>query len=239
MQLEKRSISPAAPAEAAIPRRSLHEELLGRLRALVVEGELLPDQKVPERELCLRYGVSRTPMREALKVLAAEGLLTLRPNRGATVAPITLAEMEELFPVIGALEGLAGELACRSITPGELRAIRATHGQMLEAYAERDRKAYFAANQAIHEAILSAAGNAALTQAHRSLACRVMRARYLANLTAKRWQQAVEEHEKMLELLETRQAAKLARLMREHLDHKLETVRDALTAATSRCERPE
>jgi DNA-binding GntR family transcriptional regulator len=170
-------------------------------------------------------------MREALKVLAAEGLVILMPHRGATVAPIGIAEMEDVFPVIGALEGLAGELACRSITDAELQSIAATHAQMLRAYARSDLKGYFAANQEIHGAILAAARNAALLQTHRSLAGRVKRARYLANLTPKRWRQAVEEHERMLELLQARQGLKLGRLLRDHLDHKLETVRDALAAS--------
>jgi DNA-binding GntR family transcriptional regulator len=168
-------------------------------------------------------------MREALKVLAAEGLLILTPNRGATVAPITLAEMEEVFPVIGALEGLAGELACKSITEAEMKTIATIHGRMLDAYAARDLKRYFAANQAIHDAVLGAARNASLTQSHRALAGRVRRARYLANLTPERWQQAVEEHKRMLELLMARQGARLGRLLRDHLDHKLETVRNALS----------
>ena len=234
MELDGPKMLEVAGATAPIPRRSLHEELLDRLRALIVEGELAPAVKVPERELCQRYGVSRTPMREALKVLAAEGLLILTPNRGATVAPITLEEMEEVFPVIGALEGLAGELACKSVTDAELKAISAFHGRMLDAYATRDLKRYLAANHAIHDAILAAARNATLTQTHRSLAGRVKRARCLANLTAKRWQQAVEEHERMLDLLSAHQGSKLGRLMRDHLDHKLETVRDALQAAAAR-----
>lgn len=234
MQLEKQASRPDGAASALIPRRSLHEELLDRLRGLIVEGELEPAQKVPERELCQRYGVSRTPLREALKVLAAEGLVTLTPNRGATVAPITLAEMEEVFPVIGALEGLAGELACKAITDAELTSITATHARMLKAYAAHDLKSYFAANHAIHDAILAAARNATLAQTHRSLAGRVKRARYLANLTGGRWKQAVAEHERMLELLHARQGARLGRLLQAHLDHKLETVRGALAESAPR-----
>src|ERR1700685_2379658 len=95
-----------------IVRRGLHYELAARLLDMIVDGELKPAQKVPEAELCERFGVSRTPMREALKVLAAEGLINLLPNRGAAVAKITQQEIEELFPIMGALEALAGELAC-------------------------------------------------------------------------------------------------------------------------------
>src|SRR5258707_14648295 len=81
-----------------ILRRSLHDELATRLRDMVVEGELKPAQKIPEAELCERFGVSRTPMREALKVLAREGLINLLPNRGAGVAKVTVQEIKGLRP---------------------------------------------------------------------------------------------------------------------------------------------
>ena len=99
--------------DEAIVRRSLHDELVERLQRLIIEGELTPGEKVPEKELCERYNVSRTPMREALKVLASEGLVTLTPNRGSSVTAVTVEDLEEVFPVMGALEALSGELACR------------------------------------------------------------------------------------------------------------------------------
>ena len=91
-----------------LKRRPLHEELTESLRKLIVSGELQPGRKVPEKELCELYGVSRTPLREALKVLATDGLVNLEPNRGAWVSRITVEELDELFPVMGALEALAG-----------------------------------------------------------------------------------------------------------------------------------
>src|ERR1700682_2844114 len=117
-----------------ILRRSLHDELAMRLRDMIVEGALKPAQKVPEAELCERFGVSRTPMREALKVMAAEGLVNLLPNRGAVVAKITQQEIDELFPIMGALEALAGELACARIDERALAEIRRLHQTMVEHY---------------------------------------------------------------------------------------------------------
>jgi DNA-binding GntR family transcriptional regulator len=110
----------------SIPRRSLHDELTERLRRLITHGELSPGQKIREKALCLQFGVSRTPLREALKVLASEGIVTLRPNRGAVVSALTVEELEEVFPVMGALEALSGEIACRHITDQELEAIGGT-----------------------------------------------------------------------------------------------------------------
>lgn len=208
----------------SINRPSLHEELTDRLRTMIVEGVLLAGEKVPERELCEKLGVSRTPMREALKVLAADGLLTLQPNRGARVRAITPKEVEELFPVMGALEALAGELACANITEDQLQRIRVSHEQMLECYRQKDMPGYFQHNQHIHELIMEAADNATLVSMYQSLAVRVRRARYMANMSAERWQQAVDEHEQILAALLARKPAKLAAVLKKHLDNKRVTV---------------
>lgn len=209
----------------SITRRSLHTELVDRIRAIIVEGPLTPGTKVPERELCERFGVSRTPMREALKVLAAEGLVVLEPNRGAWVAKVTMAELEEVFPVMGALEALSGELACRHITDGELDHIAKTHAIMVRHYKAGRLADYFRANQEIHEAILAAARNATLAAQYRALASRVRQARYLANMSEDRWRQAVAEHEEILAALKARDGVRLAEILKRHLGNKLTTVR--------------
>ncbi|MCB1547143.1 MAG: GntR family transcriptional regulator [Hyphomicrobiaceae bacterium] len=218
---------PAATREP-IARRSLHDELLQRLRELIVEGALVPGAKVPERELCEQFAVSRTPMREALKVLAAEGLVVLMPNRGATVSELTRAELEEVFPVMGSLEALAGRLAAEHIEDGEIADIRRLHERMVRHYQSGELKAYFRVNQEIHERILDAARNPTLAKLYRGLAGRVRRARYIANMSPERWRQAVIEHEAILAALSARDGRRLARLLESHLAHKLETVREAL-----------
>ena len=141
----------------AISRRSLHSELVERVQNLIVDGTLLPGTKLPEKELCEQFGVSRTPMREALKVLAVDGLIVLENNRGAWVSKVTIEELEELFPVMGALEALAGELACQHISDAQIEEVRATHAEMLKHYKSRNRPEYFRTNQLIHEMILKAA----------------------------------------------------------------------------------
>ena len=213
-----------------INRRSLHSELVERLHNLIIEGALAPGSKVPERELCEQFGVSRTPLREALKVLAADGLVSLEPNRGAWVSQVTLLELEELFPVMGALEALSGELACARITEREVEKIRVLHAEMVWHHEAGNLAEYFRANQAIHEAILAAADNATLTAQYRALATRVRQARYVANMSASRWRQAVEEHEDMLAALEARDGEALADILKQHLANKFETVRAWLKA---------
>ena len=220
--------SGGAGAAAPIQRRSLHDELTDRLRHLIVEGDLAPGAKVPEKQLCERFGVSRTPLREALKVLASEGLVQLRPNRGAVVSQITLADLEETFPVMGALEALSGELACARISDREMAAVREAHEAMVTHYERGELAPYFRRNQEIHERILQAAGNPTLTSLHRGLTGRVRRARYMANMSAERWARAVTEHEEIIAALEARDGPRLSRILKDHLANKFETVQAAL-----------
>ena len=134
---------------------------------------------------------------------------------------------------MGALEALSGELACKHITDKQLDAIRKKHMEMVRFYKCRDLSEYFEANQAIHQLILEAAKNSELTIAHQSLATRVRRARYLANMTEERWKKAVEEHEDILKALEERNGPELGEILRLHLANKFETVRQWLNSKQS------
>ena len=212
-----------------IQRRPLHNELADRLRHMIVEGELAPGEKLAEKELCSRFGVSRTPLREAMRVLATEGLVLLTPNRGCTVARLTLADLDEAFPIMGALEALSGELACRHITDAEVARIHELHERMVRKYEAGALSDYFKLNEQIHQLILAAARNPTLAQMQLSLAGRVRRARYMANMSPARWARAVAEHEKILEALAARDGKRLAVLLKEHLANKLQTVKEALT----------
>ena len=208
-----------------IARRHLHLELVDQLREMIVQGALGAGTKIPERELCEQFGVSRTPLREALKVLAVDGLISLEPNRGAWVRHVTPDELEDIFPVIGALEALAGELACTRISDTQIDKVQALHLDMIGYYEDRNLAEYFRVNQQIHDTILAAADNDILSAQHSSLAVRIRRARYLANMTEARWAKAVDEHEKILAALANRQGARLASLLKRHIANKFDTVR--------------
>ena len=209
-----------AHPDHAITRRSLHEELVSRLRAMIVDGTMAPGSKVPEKNLCERFAVSRTPLREALKVLAADGLVYLEPNRGAWVTELTVSEVNEVFPVLGALEALSGELACQNITDAELGKLREHHNAMMESYEKRDLSGYFRCNQAIHGGILQAAQNETLVTQCEALSARMQRARYLANISEDRWAEAVSEHEEIIQALEARQGKKLGEILKKHMRNK-------------------
>jgi len=208
-------------AQAGILRINLHHELTDRLREMIVEGRLEAGVKVPEKDLCLQMGVSRTPLRESLKVLAAEGMVALTPNRGASVSPLTRQEVVDVFPILGALEGLAGSLAGPRIEEAGLEVLRTLQNQMAKNYEKGDLSAYFKCNQAVHQTILKAAGNEALLSTHNSLSGRMRRYRYAANLSRKRWREAIEEHQSILEALVARNANKVSFLLQEHFRHKL------------------
>lgn len=217
-----------APPERRIGRRPLHEEVIDRLRDRIVQGDLAPGTRLNERVLCEQLGISRTPLREAIKMLATEGLVELLPNRGATVTPLKSGTIADTLAVMGALESLAGELACANASDAEIGEIRALHFEMLAHHARADLAGYFKYNQLIHLSIIEASGNAVLNNTYRQLNANVTRARYMANLSRDRWDAAVREHEEILRALAARDAARLKRLLAEHLAHKVASVMAAL-----------
>ena len=200
-----------------INRRYLHDEVVERMRDLIRSGELEPRARINESELTERFGISRTPLREAIKILATEGLLELLPNRGARVASLSQAEIEEMIEVIAGLEATGAELACRSITDAEIAAISRDHEAMVAAWRTGTESVYFALNRQIHEAIMRASRNATLCGIYNSLSGRIQRSRYAVHQTAEQWAQSVSQHEQMITLLRSRDGEPLARLMRLHI----------------------
>ena len=208
---------------------TLHADLLAGLRDLINQGDLEPGARVPERALCERFSVSRTPLREALKVLAAEGLVELRPNRGARIAMLGDDHLSHLFEVIGMLEAEGGRLACARITPDALAEIQSLHYRMYAHFLRRELREYFALNQQIHAAILTAAANPFLSATYASLAGRITRARYMSNrIRPDRWQQAMDEHDGILAALLRGDGEGLGLLLRQHLMNKRDIIMEAM-----------
>lgn len=218
----------SGPRIPALRRRPLHEEVVDRLRDQIVHGDLAPGTRLNERVLTAEFAISRTPLREAIKLLATEGLVELLPNRGAIVAEVDPRRLSQTLEVMGALESLAGELACRQASAGQIAEIRALHYEMLAMHARGDLAGYFRFNQAIHIKLVEASGNAVLAQSYRQLNANVRRARYMANLSRERWDTAVREHEAILAALAARDAPRLQTLLREHLAGKVASVLGAL-----------
>jgi len=212
--------SPAAAAALKIDRQVLHEAVAARLRDLIIEGGLAPGTRLNERLLCEQLHISRTPLREAFKVLATEGLIALLPNRGAQVVKMDRDEVVYTFEVMGALEGLSGQLACRQITAAELAAIKELHRKMVACHRRRDLPGYYRLNRAIHERINEAARNPVLTQVYRTVNARLHALRFRSNYDRAKWDAALAEHEQMLIALEKRDGDRLRRILVEHLANK-------------------
>jgi DNA-binding GntR family transcriptional regulator len=203
---------------APISRPSLHDEVTNRVRDMIVDGRLAPGRRIPELELAKALGVSRTPLREALKVLASEGLVELLPQRGAVVKVFTRKDAQDMLAVIGLLEEFAGRAACGA-SQAEIDAIVALHERMRAHYRRRERQEYFRLNQEIHNAIVAAANNQSLTMVHSMLRKRMRRIRYIGNSSPENWQAAMQEHEGFIDALKARDGARLGRLMREHIEN--------------------
>jgi DNA-binding GntR family transcriptional regulator len=221
--LSERAPAPE-PADAGLSPggSSLHGEVLCRLRDYIIDGHLQDGARVPERELCDLFDISRTPLREALKVLASEGLVELLPNRGARIKGLDANELRELFDVMGGLESLAGRLACENITQDDIAEIEQIHFEMYGFYVRRDLDGYFRCNQKIHRRIVEIAANKILTATYFSFGNRIRRVRYIANLDLHhdRWSEAMREHENMLDALRRRAGRELADILFTHLRNK-------------------
>jgi DNA-binding GntR family transcriptional regulator len=206
------------PARTPRPVTGLKpERVAGLVREMILQDELTPGAPIRERTLAEKLNVSRTPLREALKILATEGLVELQPRRGATVAAPGDRETRELLQLLGALEGFAAGLCCRSATAEDLKEIRALHYEMLAAYTRGDRLGYFHRNQDIHRAIVRATRNDVLIEHHGRVNARVYRVRYISNLKTERWESAIREHEQILGALERRDSEALRGILENHV----------------------
>jgi DNA-binding GntR family transcriptional regulator len=198
------------------PRPSLYEEIADIIRDRIVEGSLPAGDFIDEATLALELEVSRTPVREALKVLAFEGLVDIFPNQGSYVSKITVEDARELVELLAQLEGFAGELACQRYSDEMLKALTRTHEDMILAYRQGDKPTYFKLNQRIHDDIVAASGNKHLIEAHRRCTRRLRRIRYISNLQHTAWEQSVVDHEAMLKAFTARDVAASRRIMTDH-----------------------
>jgi DNA-binding GntR family transcriptional regulator len=232
-QMDQQSVEdsrgPAEPDDRGpIVRQSLHDAIVSRVRDMIVEGTLASGSRIHEGNLCRELGVSRTPLREALKFIASEGLIELSPGRGAVVREFTPKDIHDSFVVIGDLEALAGRLACAHATDEQILEVRELHDRMIEMYRTKTRLAYFKLNQGIHSAILRISGNDALVYVHGIMQARVRRVRYLGHEGPEKWAAAVADHEQIIAALEARDPELLAGALTRHIEMSWERVKDAL-----------
>lgn len=217
--------NPSDMASSTLPTVVAHQ-----LREMITEGALSPGAKMNERALCDQLGVSRTPLREAFRLLAAEGLVQLQPNRGAQVVALSEQDVRESFEVIGALEAIAGQAACLRATDAEIAEIRALTFEMMASHARQDLPAYYRANRQIHDCISQAGHNSLLTRLYETQNLRIQHLRFQSNENREKWDQAMHEHKEMVEALTARDGARLAAIMHTHLQRKCDAALKAMAA---------
>lgn len=184
---------------------------------MIIFAELAPGELLPEGEIGLRLGISRTPMREALKTLAAEGLVELRPHRRARVSELNTREIEDLFEVMSELEGMAARVAASRIQSSVLDQLEGLQVRMETLFRSGNLKSYFEINQAIHRLVVVAADNSVLSATHEWLLGRAERARFLALQAPQRWNDSLREHRAILDCLRRGDSEEASRLTAQHV----------------------
>lgn len=222
---------PLGDRSLRVNRAGLFDQTVGRLRTLIVRGDLQPGEQLNEAELCEALGISRTPLREALKLLSAEGLVQLRLNRSGIVTPLRREALNDLFEAVSAIERAAAELAAVRMTERDFQKLRSLQDRMERHHRAGELREYFELNQQIHAFIVSSARNETLKATHQWLLARVERARFVALSYQGRWDESVEEHRGILACLERRESHKAGKLLAHHVQRTGEVVINLIGAA--------
>ncbi len=215
----------AVGSSGLIPRRSLQEEIASRLREEIVEGIWKPGARLHERVLCERYGVSRSPVREAFQIMSKEGLVELQTNRGAVVTRPTLTDALENMEIIIALETLAIRLACENATDGQLEDIRQLHEQMRACCKQSQILEYYELNNEIHQAIVIAGGNSALLAMHEHVDRHITRLQKLEGAMHETPEGSMNEHRIFIDALLKRNASAASAGLGAHLSSVTEVIK--------------
>ena len=212
---------------------SLHDDVASQLRSYIFDGQLSPGSFIDEVTLCELWSISRTPLREALKVLTAEGLVRHEPRRGCFVNEVTEQDLDDIFPVIAMLEGRCAFNATQRATPADVQALEVWHTRLQE-HADAGRiNDYYEANFAIHEAIIQLANNKWLAQTIADLR-KILKLARLQQLHAPgRLKQSLKEHMAVFAALKSKDAAGADAAMRDHLLKQREALRELAFAKRS------
>lgn len=213
MQFE-RMTAQASPIDP--PRGTRSAFVTECVRDMIIIGELKPGSRINERVLVERLNISRTPLREAFKILEREGLISIRPNVGATVVEFTMDDVEASIDVLIGLESIGAERAAEQASDAEIAEIADLHDRMVAAHEADDLMPYFHLNQEIHQKIIDAAQNPALSRVYAAESARIRRFRFAGNRDGSRWSRAVHEHTQILEALRRREGPLLREILRAH-----------------------
>ncbi|PSL14803.1 GntR family transcriptional regulator [Shimia abyssi] len=206
------------------PRRTLAEEAADNLREFILLGKLAPGTAIPERDLADALGVSRTPLREALRLLEIEGLVEYSATRRPRVADPSLHELTQYISVLGALEALAGEMACIEATMAEIAEIVRLGARMSKNSSRLEPLEFFQLDMQFHAAIVEASRNEPLIETHRQYNARLWRARFLSSQQVDRRDNTLAQHADITDALQRRDAKATRRALRDHLKSTIENI---------------
>jgi DNA-binding GntR family transcriptional regulator len=204
---------------APLKPRALYEDVAEQLRQRIFAGDLKAGAWIDELKLCDAFGISRTPMREALKVLAAEGLVTMKVRRGAYVTEVSPQDLRDIFHLLALLEADAAAIACQRATPVQIDALGALHDKLEKAAAKRDQ--FFAINEQFHLLLMSIAANKWRDQLVAELRQVLKLARHHSLLKKGRIEESLAEHRVLMNALRQRDSAAAESAMRQHIENGL------------------
>ena len=229
MNTPERNIVSILSETSSVPeRRSLSHEAADALRELILLEKLAPGTPVPERDLAEGLGISRTPLKEALRILESEGLVEYGPTRRPRIADPSLAEIAQNIEVLAALEALAGETACRLAGDADVAEIGQLKDEMEALAPEASSLNFFHLDMSFHGRIVAASGNKPLEQTHRQYNARLWRARFMSSRQTDRRDTTLAEHDAILAALVSRDAAATAQALRTHLSSTVKNIRRVL-----------
>ena len=195
----------------------MYEEVAERLRTSIFSHELAPGSWIDEQAIAKEYGISRTPMREAIKILAAEGLITMKMRRGAYVTEVSKSDLNQIFTVLALLEGQACRETALKASEGQLEALDSIHMKLERAAADRDLEQFFAINQSFHDKLQEISNNPWMKRVIDDLR-KVLKLQRRDSLSKRgRLESSLVEHRKILSALLARDADLSEKLMKEHL----------------------
>ena len=207
-----------------IQAKTLHQEVANQIRGMIRNGILVKGQKIDEKYLCESMGVSRTPVRESLRMLSSEGLIDLIPNKGAYISEPPIKDVKDMFEVMSVLEGTCARLATKKMTAKDFSKIETLHKELEKHYSRQDHEAYLETNNAYHVLIQELPGNKVLNDVINGLRQKILLYRHRQLYQPERFEQSIQEHRDLLEAFRKRDASLAERLMKKHLIKQCEAL---------------